>query len=194
MRLLALDPAIVSGFCHGNTADAPRLTTSGSQRLIRPREPIEQVSINAAEWVANIIDSFNPELICVEHWMPPAAQPSQSGVEASLLIHGAIIGIAGRARVPWVSVAVQTWRKHFIGRSSLTTPVPRGSVRTARQKADDRLANKVAVRDRAALLGYMPKGCDDFDRGDACGIYDWSAAKYAHAAAQKLILFDEKVA
>lgn len=189
MNILGLDLAQTMGFCQGDSDAPPRATESGSILVVQADEHITQANVNLACWLRDRIRANRPALIAVEQWLDPSQQHSSSEVLSSLLLHGAVISVAGMAKIPLARVTVQTWRYHFCGRASYN---PRSKVKlTDKQKRENRKQNKLMVRDRAALLGYFPKTCWDYDRGDACGVYDWAVAKYARANPLELHLFGE---
>jgi hypothetical protein len=47
------------------------------------------------------------------------------------------------------------------------------------------------VMQRAIALGYLPKGCRDWDRADACALFDFAAATYARTPPRELVFFGE---
>ncbi len=62
--------------------------------------------------------------------------------------------------------------------------------KSSRQKTEDRAANKAMVLHRAKLFGYLPIGCEDTDRADACGIWEFGCGTYGRAAPAPLVMYE----
>lgn len=186
MIILALDLAIKTGFAVGDANEVP---VSGSRKMIPDKAPMEDLPAAVGFFMRDIIRKYKPDRIVREAWLSPQAQPSDDSLISQMLAHGAALSVAGMYGIPCTDVAVSTWRKMVCGRS---TANPRRTGRTSKEKAADRLANKVMVRDRVALLGYMPRTDDDFDRSDACGIFEYYAIAHGRIPPRVLHLFGEK--
>lgn len=189
MKILACDLALKSGWAFGDRTSNP---ISGSVRFIGPQEAIEDLPVAVVRWTRDKILEYHPDMIILESYLSPSAQPSEQGVIVSLFIHGVVMGIAGIYGVPVVSHPVQEWRKHFCGRATANPARRPGKVRkTTAEKNADRIANKQMVLDRAKLLGYLPQMARDFDRSDALGVWDFAQATYGRAVPRELVLFGE---
>lgn len=169
MMILAIDAAIKTGWAFGPAGSIPQ---SGSERLIDDDDSFESLPGAAAKFVLGFIRASKIDLIMREAWLEPTAHPSDASVKSQMLVHGGVLSIASIYKIPCASVAVGTWRKHFCGRSRVS----------AYEKQADPLANKRMVLARAKLLKYVPADCTDFDRADACGIFDFAAAQYGRRA------------
>ena len=189
MKILSCDLALKSGWAFGDRGSVP---VSGSIRFIGPRESIEYLPVAVVKWTRDKILEYRPDMIILESYLSPSAQPSEQGVIVSLFIHGVVMGIAGLYGVPVVSHSVQEWRKHFCGRATANPARKRGGPKkTTTEKNADRIANKQMVLDRAKLLGYLPASVKDFDRSDALGIWDFGQATYGRAVPKELMMFGE---
>jgi hypothetical protein len=172
VRIFALDPGVRAGFAEGESGTIP---LSGAVRLKKQSEPIEK----AAEQLGCFLrDRWSgpmgmPDLLCIEHWMQPGAQKNAAAAISSLLLAGAARAMAGvygiRVEEPWA----QTVRKHFCGKARL----------------DDRGETNRMVLNRAIALGYVPRDCTDWDRANACALFDYAAATYGRVAPKSLVMF-----
>lgn len=188
MIILALDMAERTGWACGSPGSKPR---SGWIRLSRFEQELNDLPGSLAIFIRKKVEEFSPALIAVEQYMEPAAQPSDRAVKTSLLLHGAACAVAAETSTPLVGVSVQTWRRHFCGRSRANPIARRGEKKTARQRADDREANKEMTLVRAKLLGYLPPTSKDTDCADAIGLWDFACATYARSVPERLVLFWE---
>ncbi len=157
MIILAIDPGTKCGFAVGNSAKVP---VSWSVHLSSTHSP-EDLAATFGSMILGLTRKHRPELVAIERFISPVAQPSGAPVITSLMLHGAVAAICGILKVPLVSISPATWRKHFLG----SVPKGRKEVKTAAVK-------------RAQLLRYVPPDCADQDRAEACGIWDYSAAHY----------------
>lgn len=186
MIIAAFDPAQTLGWAAGSVDGIP---DSGSRKVISDKAPIEDLPAAVGFVVRDIIRKYKPDLIVREAFMAPQQIKSGAAVISQLLAHGAVLTMAGMYGVRCIDVRVETWRKCVCGRSTANS---RRAGRTAKEKAADRLANKVMTRDRVALLGYLPRGSVDFDRADALGIFEWAAITHGRIPPRVLHLFGEK--
>lgn len=182
MIILALDIATTTGWAYGRAgaATAPR---SGSVRLKRPQEPQEVAPFNLHCFLRDRFEewgAFNelPELVFIEHYLNPVAQPSADAAIMQLYGHGAAQAFIRSYGIRVEMAMPSTIRKHFVGHGK----APKGS------KPDE---IKRLVRDRCVALRYVERTCADFDRTDALAAWDYAAAVYGRAIPQRLQLFGE---
>jgi Holliday junction resolvasome RuvABC endonuclease subunit len=169
MRIIAIDPGTRTGISIGDSAKGP---DSYSILVGKPNSTPEDRSASLAAHLSSVIRAKKPELMAVEAYLSPYAQPAFSPAVISLMLHGAVSAIAGLYKIPLIPVAPATWRKHFLG----ITPKGRKVV-------------KAAVLARAKLIGYLPNDCNDDDRAESLGLWDYATAKYGRTAPKEIILF-----
>lgn len=186
IKILALDPARNTGWACGVAGEIP---ASGVHRLLKTGEPAERLTAAALIFLRDMIRAHRPDLIVREKQMDPSAQRSSDVVRSDMWIHGGFLAAADLYGVRMIDVPVQTWRKHFCGRSSAAPPRKRGAVRTASDRHRDRKETKLMTIDRAIMLGYVPKECADDNRADATGIWDYAAHVHGKAVPRELVLF-----
>ena len=97
----------------------------------------------------------------------------QDAMLLQLLAHGAAAAMCGLYGVRVETPHVQTWRRHYTGAAS----------------GGDRESSKAMVLRRAKQLGHLPRECQDDNRADAVGIFDFAAATYARRAPAALVMF-----
>lgn len=173
MLLMGIDPATCLGFAIGEAGAVPR---SGSVRLKRPREERDVAPFNALCFLRDTWTLEKPDLVCVEHFLSPAAQKSADAVILQIEVYGVIVALCRAYQIRYEAPQRSTVLKHFIGRANM----------------GERAATKRAVLQRAKTLGYLPLDCADDDRADACALFDYAAATYARAAPRKLVMFGEQ--
>jgi Holliday junction resolvasome RuvABC endonuclease subunit len=174
MLILALDLAVTTGFAYGESGTIPR---SGVIRLKKPADGPEIAAFNAVCWIRDNIKrgEIMPDLVAVEAYVQPAAHKSSDSIILQYMLHGAVQAFCRCHAIRIESVSAQTVRKHFCGRAH----------------AGERAQTKLMVVRRAQLLKYLPKDCFDDNRGDACALFDWAAAKIAHVPPRELVMFNE---
>jgi hypothetical protein len=178
MFILALDLGTrKTGFAEGPAGDIARCR-SGSVRLRKGDAPMEAAAANLGCFLRDRFVLRKPDLICVEHYLNPAAQKHADAAIGGLLLAGALRAIAGcygiRVEAPYDS----TIRKHFAGKG----------------RAGDRTSSNDMVLKRAIVLGYLPRDCKDWDRANAVACFDYASAHYARKAPAALVLFAERAA
>lgn len=110
-----------------------------------------------------------PDLIAFEAPMPAAAKPRDNRPRnpQSLMLpsnlSSRLIQKAWRKDIPVEMIWPATIRAAFIGKTN----------------AGDRKATKRAVIDRCKEWGYLPAGCNDDNRADACAIWHVAQVKFA---------------
>jgi hypothetical protein len=161
LNILAIDLARRFGWCRG---EAGKIPESGSAVLRAPGDPNGLALGALARWIRDSVrDHGKPDLITVEHWLPPAGQKHAAIIEDGLRMNGCCHAIAGLFGITVLEPYAQTVRLAVCGRAF----VPGDSVRNGK-----RLSNtKLMVLDTMTLRGYLPKGCADTDRADACALW-----------------------
>lgn len=178
--ILALDPAIVTGWAAGLPGKPP---ASGVVRLKAPDDPPRVAFANVMEYLRDLWTGGElPSLLVKEAPLPLQAFRDLGNAEGTVRmtfgLHAAIEGMCHRFGIPHRDVAAQTVRKHFIGRSSMGA----------------RAETKAAVVRRCHLLGYMPPDHHDDNRADALATWDWAAHTLAGRTPDVLHLFGEVAA
>lgn len=171
MKVLALDIAKVTGFAFG---EAGTIARSGSVRLgDDPRSMCRNLLCFLKEQFFSFHD--RPELVAIE--APLNAVAHQSGASIPYAFGGAYVADAlcwaYGARVEFANV--DQVRKHFIGKA----------------RTGNRNETKRAVIQRGIHLGYLPRGCRDDNRADACALHDFASAVYAKHVPASLQMFGE---
>ena len=174
--IFALDLGVRCGFACGRPNVSPR---SGIVLLKQAKEPRAIAGANLMAWLCDEWGKEQPALVVKEAALPLQAYKdrgnSEDAVKMAYALHGIMEALCVRFCVPCESVHPATIRKHFIGQG----------------RAGSRTATKAAVVQRAILLGYIPRGCTDDDRADACSIWDFACAAYAQRIPATLHLFGE---
>lgn len=178
MRILALDIATKTGFAHGGSGAFPR---SGSVRLKRPDEAHEVAAFNLHCFLRDRFEEWAPfgllpDLVLVEHFLNPTAQPSADAVILQLQAHGAVQAFVRSWGILIVMVSPDVIRKHFIGVSRAKKTDPKGWI-------------KQQVLARNVQLGYLEPTCRDLDRSDALALWDYGQAKFARSIPAELAMF-----
>jgi hypothetical protein len=171
--IFALDLGIRTGYAVG-----PSCPRSGAVILKKPNEAPAVAFGNLINWLAEEWGLQRPDIVVKEAPLQLRAfrnlDSAQATVRLTLGLHGIVEGVAARFGIKCAEVHDATIRKHFIGRGNM------GS----------RAETKRAVVQRAQVLGYMPRNCDDDDRADAIALWDYAAAR----PPEKLFLFGEQAA
>lgn len=173
MRIMALDPATVTGFAFGEAGSIPK---SGSVRLKRPGESADVAAFNALAFLRDRFVLDRPDLCCVEHYLTPVAQKSADAVILSIMVFGVIVAMCRAYGVRFEAPKADTIRKHFCGAAN----------------AGARANTKLMVLNRAKLLGYIPRDCADDNRADACAAFDYASAHFARVQPRDIALFGER--
>jgi len=187
MKILALDIARTSGFCVGVAGEAkPRVW---AERLAKKGEGYEEACANLGRTLRDWLRVESPDLIAIESWLHPLAQPSGDAAIMQLHLHGVVRGIVACKSIPIRMPTPADVRIHFCGKSSAFKRT-RGP-KTPQEKAEARKATKAMVINRAILLGYLPRDCKDDNAADAAALWDFACAHYARATPPSIHLFNE---
>lgn len=178
MRLLFLDTARKCGFAYGDAGTVP---ASGSIAL---REPGAQNALALGalgRWLRDHVRTHGkPDLIGVEHWMAPGAQPSGKAVEDALRLNGAVHAIAGVYGIPVTEPYPSTIRSQVCGKVSVPGQSKRGG---------KTLSNtKWLVIDTVALRGLLPKDSTDDNRADAVAGWVFLEANFSRVPPARFVL------
>jgi Holliday junction resolvasome RuvABC endonuclease subunit len=187
MRILALDIARKTGFCVGVAGEPkPRIW---SENLAKKGESYEEATARLSRTLRDWVRVESPDLIVIESWLHPLAQPSGDAAIMQLHLHGAARAIAACKDIPVRMPTPAEVRVHFCGKSSAVKRTK--GPKTAAEKAEARKATKAMVVNRAILLGYLPRESKDNDAADAAALWDYACAHYARVQSQPLHLFNE---
>jgi Holliday junction resolvasome RuvABC endonuclease subunit len=173
MRLMSIDSATILGFAIGEPGTIPR---SGAVRLKKPSQDRDLAAFNCLCFLRDTWVLDKPDLVCVEHFMSPAASKSADATILQIELYGVIVAMCQAYGIAYHSVQPATWRKHFCGQAN----------------AGERNATKDMVLRRARALKYVPADCQENNRADACGIYDWAAATLCRSIPKTLVLFGDR--
>lgn len=187
-KILALDPADRMGWAFGLAGTIP---VSGSVRLRKSGDPVALGAANMGCFIRDIVGKYGvPDIIAPERYLEIPGQASNDAAVSQLLKHGAIYAMIGLMGVRLASPTVSEVRKHFCGK---TTAAPRRrQKRTNRERYDDRIATNMMVLNRAILTGYLPVESVDFDRANACAVWDWASVIAARRAPRELLMFGQE--
>jgi hypothetical protein len=114
-----------------------------------------------------------PDAIGVEDYLNPAAQRSADAAITALELRGALEAIAACYGLPVYEARADTVRVHFCGQKSATKATRGGPPKTSRQRDEERLATKRMVNRQAVLMRYLPADNLDYDKADACALFDY---------------------
>lgn len=146
---------------------------SGAVSLRRHGQPIEVAVGNMGCWLRDVFALDRPDLIVIEAYMHPKAQPSGDVIISSISFDGAIRGKAACYGIRVETVAADTHRKHFTGKG----------------RTGDRTETNLMVLRQAIAVGYVPRDSRDWDRANACSIFDFASYHYARKTPASLTLF-----
>lgn len=164
MKIIFIDLARRTGFAFGDSAAKP---ISWSVELGAPGE----VGLHCAA-LARQLEMCReahgaPDLVGIEHWMPPRKGMVDKNVEPSLRLNGAVHAIVGGLwKRPVVEPYPATIRAQVCGQAN----------------AGDRRETKKMVVATVKLLGLMPKDApNDDDRADALAGWWWTASTHGRS-------------
>lgn len=160
MNILSLDLAMKTGVAFGPAGAIPESTV---WKLRERGEDFMDEGPNLLRRLEKLCAVRPPDVIVVEAWMSPAAQPQNVNVVNQLLVHGALIGWCGLRGIRLEHVAAATARKHVCGK--------------ANEKG--REATKAMVVRTCHMLGLLPKDVLDDNRADALVCWRWAEDKIA---------------
>lgn len=169
MLILSIDLGRLCGFCMGVAGTIPE---SWSHELRRSGQPN---GLALGELAREMIRAKNrlgkPDMIVLEHWLPPKQAKSGANVEDALRMNGACNAIAGVWGVNVSEPFPSTVRTQVCGRPYESGDGLRGNRRISN--------TKIMVLDTMITLGYLPRNCNDDDRADAVCAWVWAQANFA---------------
>lgn len=172
---MALDIATNCGIAIGDSSGKPE---SFSVRLKRRGQGPEIAAFNMLAFLRDTFLVAKPDVVCIEEFLNRTEKRSFDSVILQLKCHGAAEAACGAFGVLVKTANVSTIRKHFCGRAN----------------AGDRASTKRMVLDRAKILGYLPKDCEDDNRADAIAVWEYACAKYARVRIpDALVLFGARL-
>lgn len=187
-KILALDPADRMGWAFGLAGTIP---VSGAVRLRKSGDPVALGAANMGCFLRDIVGKYGvPDIIAPERYLEIPAQASNDAAVSQLLKHGAIYAMIGIMGIRLESPTVAEVRKHFCGK---TTAAPkRRHKRTNRERYEDRIATNMMVLNRAIMAGYLPIDSVDFDRANACAVFDYASVVAARTPPKELLMFGQE--
>ena len=189
MRILALDLGRRMGVADGDSALLDKGAPNVAAVTLRGASAEKRVGY-LADWLDKRASLSRPDLIITESPMNPAASKSDNATIDQLGYYFCLHTLAALFEIKVEAVPVMAVRRHFCGVAC--APPVRGHKRT---QAEARMARKFindAVLKRAILLGYLPEGSTDWDQANACALWDYGCAKFAHALPKELVMFGER--
>jgi hypothetical protein len=155
-RILALDPASITGVADGYIGEAPIL------KCWRLREDADDephdIFARAARLLWLRISLEKPDVLAIEMPVPPHSAKGQTTAATTLItmgLYALFTGIAGAARIQVVPAHIRTWRKAVLGQGNL-----KGDIAKARMMA---------------MCRRMQLDPPDHNAAEAAGIWMWAA-------------------
>ena len=150
--IIAIDPATISGICHGYVGSKPRLLT----KCFRSKTD-EDLYGAATVFFATFLLDKKPDLVCIE--APIQAAWGKTNAQTTSITRGLYAIFTGIARAKNIEVRradIGTWRKYFLGRGNLKgAEAKRQCVRLCQQ------------------LGWVAA---DHNAAEAAGIWCWAGS------------------
>jgi hypothetical protein len=121
MRVLALDPATITGVADGIAGGTPVLSTVHLRKS--PDDDFDDLMDRAARWMLERLASDPPRVLVLETPVPPLASRNFDSTKVAMGLDGLWTGIA-RSRGVYVRHArVQEWRAGVLGNGRMKGPV-----------------------------------------------------------------------
>lgn len=122
MRVLALDPATITGVADGIAGGTPVLSTVHLRKS--PDDDFQDIMCRAAAWMIGRLEARDmPRVVVLETPVPPLASRNFDSTRLAMGLDGLWTGIA-RSRGLYVRhVTVSSWRKGVLGNGRLKGPV-----------------------------------------------------------------------
>jgi hypothetical protein len=185
MRIVAIDPATMTGIAAGDAHSSPKIERI---RLKKPGDDAEEAAFNMACLLRDDWTFGNPDLVVIEHYMNPAGHKSADAAIVALAIHFTVSTMCRTRNIMFRSVYPATWRVHFLGKAYAGERKPKGTVLTAQEQKAKRDATKALTLKRAKMLGYLPYDSTDTDKADAAGIWDYAAHTFGRRTPSHLMM------
>lgn len=174
--LVALDVGRLLGVAVGMPGMIPE---SYSVVLSKPSAGLAVQAGNLIAFLDQLFRERKPFMLVKEAPFSLAAfsehRVAEGVVKSAYALHGIIAGMCARHGVECRDAYESTVTKHFTGKG----------------RHGGRAERKAAIIRRCRSLGYLPAGCNDDDRADACAVFDFAAATYARAPS-RLVLFGQE--
>lgn len=158
--ILAIDQNTKSGIAEGEPGSTPRLETINFRR--DETDTPEDLYEAALFYFADRFRTDPPGLVAIERVVPPSAAQGFTNHNTTLItlgIYAIVIGIVKCKSIPLRIVAVQTWRKAFLGNGKL--------------KGD------VAKREAVKLCGRLGWNAPDHNAAEAAGLWHHACTQVA---------------
>lgn len=167
MKLVFLDLGRRTGFAYGPAGQIPR---SGTYDLRKASDGDKGLALGRlATWLSEHFDNHGkPDLLGVEHWLPPKASPDLHSVEDALRMNGVVHAVCALYGVNVIEPYPSTIRSAVCGK-------PHDAVG----------GTKAMVLKTMKFRGYLQADETDGDRADACA--GWCYLE-AYKANQKLTM------
>jgi len=185
MNILALDLAESwVGWCKGPCGTTP---PARSYRIKNKGEPTEAAIERLGRSLHNLLSAERFDLICAEGLLPAGASKGRFSRDGQVVLHAVVRTVALIHGVSYRAPDMRTIRKHFCGRISAAPVRPRGYKRTPKEIEADREATKLMIIERARLLGYIAKDCEDDNAADAAAAWDFACAHWSQESKLALV-------
>lgn len=151
--ILAIDQNTKSGIAEGLPGSAPRLETINFRR--DETDTVEDLYEAALFYFAERFRADPPGLVAIERVVPPSAAQGNTNHATTLItlgIYAIVIGVVRCKSIPLRIIAVQSWRKSFLGNGKL--------------KGD------VAKREAVKLCSRLGWSAPDHNAAEAAGIWN----------------------
>lgn len=160
MRALALDLALVTGYCLGPLSERPEpkilsLSVEG--------QGVEAAAERLSLWLRSCFadPETRPDVVVVERKLPASAHRGGNQTEAANMLLGVVVAMTACYKIERLSVANGTWLKSFTGRG----------------KHGSRKENKQASLRAAKFHGFVGQYETSNDKADAAGLFFWLAGE-----------------
>jgi hypothetical protein len=189
MRILALDlgrrNGVAAGECEFLRKRAPPPCVEALE--LRGASPEGRVQALAIWLAVRLHAPPRYDLIVTEAPLNPAASKSDKATIDLLGYYFCLQTVAVLFEIRVEAVPVMAARKHFTGIAC--SPPVRGRKRSSREAAAARTFINETVLKRAIALGYLPDGSKDWDKANACCLFDFAAAKFARTVPGELAMY-----
>lgn len=158
--IMAIDQNTKSGIAEGLPGSTPRLETITFRR--DETDEVEDIYERALFYFAERFRENPPGLVALERVVPPSAAQGHTNHNTTLItlgIYAIVIGVVRCKSIPLRTVAVQSWRKSFLGNGKL--------------KGD------VAKREAVKLCQRLGWDAPDHNAAEAAGIWHHACSQAA---------------
>ena len=155
MRVLALDPATITGVADGIAGGTPVLSTVHLRKS--PDDDFDDLMDRAARWMLERLVRDPPRVLVLETPVPPLASRNFDSTRLAMGLDGLWTGIA-RARGVYVRHApVQAWRAGVLGNGRMKGPVAKARM--------------------VEMCKRLKWPAIDHNAAEACGIWIWACGE-----------------